>query len=119
MDDDTSVAKALARALRVRGFQIRDYRLAREFLAALPNGSPACLIVDLQMPDMTGLELLQHLKRNKIGIPAIVVTAHGDPDTCERCRLAGAVAVLAKPWRKEALFAAIASVTRAPDSKKE
>ena len=74
MDDDPSVLKALARLLRARAFEARTYGSAREFLSALHEGLPECLIVDLQMPDMTGLELQRHLTRSGLRIPTIVIT---------------------------------------------
>ena len=113
VDDDPSVLKALARLLRTRALQARTYESAQEFLAALPDGLPECLIVDLQMPEMTGLELLQHLKRSDIDIPSIIITAHGDVGVRERCEHAGAVAFLLKPLQDTALFAAIDTARRA------
>jgi FixJ family two-component response regulator len=112
VDDDPSVLKALTRLLRTRAFVARTYRSAKEFLAALPDGQPACLIVDLQMPDMSGLELLQHLTRRDIRIPAIVITAHRDNGVRERCESAGAIAFLSKPLQDTSLFAAIDMANR-------
>jgi FixJ family two-component response regulator len=114
VDDDPSVLKALTRALRVRAFLTRTYGSAQEFLDALPGGLPDCLIVDLQMPGMTGLELLQHLTCKGIRIPTIVITAHGDIGFRERCESAGAVAFLSKPLQNAALFAAVEAAMRIP-----
>jgi FixJ family two-component response regulator len=107
VDDDPAVLKALARLLRIRGMQVRIFRSAQEFLSALPDSRPACLILDLQMPEMTGLELLHYLRRKNIQIPAIVVTAHGGAGVRERCESAGAFAFLAKPIQDTSLVAAI------------
>jgi FixJ family two-component response regulator len=107
VDDDPSVLKALKRSLRVRGVQSRTYGSAQEFLAALPEGLPDCLIIDLEMPGMTGLELLRDLKRKDLQVPAIVITAHGDAGVRERCESAGAVAYFSKPFKNSLLFAAI------------
>ena len=107
VDDDPSVLKALKRSLRVRGVQSKTYGSAQEFLAALPEGLPDCLIIDVEMPGMTGLELLRDLKRKDIQVPAIVITAHGDAGVRERCVSAGAVAYFSKPFRNSSLFAAI------------
>jgi len=112
VDDDPSVLKALARLLSARAFQIRTYTSAREFLSALPDGLPECLIVDLQMPDMTGLELQRHLTRNRIRIPTIVITAHNEAGARERCESAGAAAFLAKPLQDTSLLAAIDDARR-------
>lgn len=107
VDDDPSVLKALSRSLRLRGLTARAYRSAQAFLAELSEGQPCCLVLDLQMPGMTGLELLQNLKQQRIRIPTVVVTAHGDDAVRERCALAGATAFLSKPPQNATLFAAI------------
>lgn len=91
----------------VRSLAVRTYGSAQEFLAALPDGFPQCLVLDLQMPEMTGLDLLALLRRRGIQIPAIVITAHGDAEAGERCESVGAVALLSKPLRNASLFAAI------------
>jgi FixJ family two-component response regulator len=75
VDDDPSVLKALARLLRSRAYEAKTFTSARDFLAALPDGLPECLIVDLQMPEMSGLELQRHLTRDDVQIPTIIITA--------------------------------------------
>ena len=107
VDDDPSVLKALARLLRARAFEARTYTSARDFLAALPEGLPECLIVDLQMPEMTGLELQRHLTRSGVQIPTIVITAHNEASARERCESAGAAAFLSKPLQDLSLLDAI------------
>lgn len=113
MDDDPFVLRALARLLRTRALHPRTFESAGDFLRALSEGMPQCLIVDLQMPEMSGLELQQHLSRRGIEIPTIVITAHGDVQARERCECAGAVAFLKKPLQEESLFAAIQKASRA------
>src|SRR6478735_2176551 len=78
VDDDPSVLKALARLLRAHALHVRTYTSAREFLAALPEWPPDCLIVDLHMPEMTGLELQRHLTDSGIKIPTIVITSYNE-----------------------------------------
>ena len=107
VDDDPSVLKALARLIRTRSLHVQTYGSAERFLAALPDGMPACLIVDLHMPEMSGLELQEHLQRSGLSIPTIVITAHDEPDARARCLAAGAMAFLLKPLQDTALFAAI------------
>jgi FixJ family two-component response regulator len=107
VDDDPAVLKALARLLRARAFDARTYTSAREFLKVLHEGLPECLIVDLQMPDMTGLELQRHLTRSGVRIPTIVITAHNEAGARDRCESAGAVAFLPKPLQDTSLLAAI------------
>jgi FixJ family two-component response regulator len=104
VDDDPAVLKALSRLLRSHAFRARTYESGQEFLAALPAGLPDCLIVDLQMPEMNGLELQQHLVTNGIKIPTILITAHGDVALRDQ---AGLVASLRKPLQEKALFDAI------------
>jgi FixJ family two-component response regulator len=113
VDDDAAVLKALKRLLNARSYHAETYQSARQFLASLPDGLPQCLIVDLQMPDMTGLELQKHLTQSGIAIPTIVITAHDEAGTRERCKLAGAVAFLLKPLHDTALIAAIDDARRA------
>jgi len=107
VDDDPSVLNALRRALRVRGFQGKIYRSAQDFLAALPGGLPECVIVDLHMPEMSGLELLENLARQNIQIPTIIITSHGDIRARERSEFADVIAVLSKPLENASLFGAI------------
>lgn len=104
VDDDPAVLKALSRLLRSHAFRAQTYGSGQEFLLALPAGLPDCLIVDLQMPEMNGLELQQHLVSNGIKIPTILITAHGDVELRDQPML---VASLRKPLQEKALFDAI------------
>ncbi len=107
VDDDQPVLKALERLLRGRGFDVNTYGSAYALIDALPDRLPGCLILDLQMPDMNGLELLRYLKRCSIRVPTIIITAYGDEGMRDRCMAAGAVAFLAKPLQSDALIDAI------------
>jgi FixJ family two-component response regulator len=107
VDDEQAVLKGLTRLLNARSMHARPYSSAREFLSALRDGLPQCLVLDLQMPEMNGVELLEHLKSEGMQIPTIIVTAHDDPAQRQRCERAGAVAFLLKPVRDVSLFAAI------------
>ena len=92
-----SVRKSLAAVLETADIVVRDYPSAQAFLADYRQGSVGCLVVDHQMPDMTGLELLQHLQSRGNVPPAIVITGHGNAALRERCLRAGARAMLDKP----------------------
>jgi len=118
VDDDPSVLNALKRTLRIRGLQTKTYASAQDFLAALPGGLPECLILDLHMPLMSGLELLQHLAHQDIQIPTIIITSHGDISVRERAESADVVAVLSKPLENALLFAAIDDASRAARSRR-
>src|SRR5438876_10446816 len=107
VDDDPAVLKALSRLLRTHSFHARTFVSGQELLAALPTGLPECLIVDLQMPEMNGLELQQHLVSNGIRIPTILITAHADGEMHELSDEGTLVASLRKPLQEDALFSAI------------
>ncbi|HUL86672.1 MAG TPA: response regulator [Pseudolabrys sp.] len=107
LDDDASVRKALVRLFETSRYQVKAYASAGDFLATLDQNMPECIVADLQMPNMTGLELLSYLKRGRIDIPTIIITAFDEPTTRAQCISAGASAYLLKPVRKTALIAAI------------
>ena len=112
VDDDASVRKALGRLLETSSYEVQTFDSACEFIAALTHGVPECMIVDLQMPNMTALELQHHLASTGIEIPTIIITAHDEPGTKERCIAAGAAAYLLKPVRKTVLVDAIETATK-------
>jgi FixJ family two-component response regulator len=105
VDDDPAVLKALSRLLRTRSYRARTYGSGQELLAALPDELPDCLIVDLQMPEMNGLELQQHLVSSGVTIPTILISAKGD--VALGGHESGLVASLRKPLQEQALFEAI------------
>jgi FixJ family two-component response regulator len=112
VDDDASILKALSRLLRSRAFNTKTYTSALDFLAGLCDGIPDCLIVDLQMPEMTGLELQHHLNLIGTKIPTIVITAYDEAGMHLRCTSAGASAVLSKPLQDTSLLDAIEDARR-------
>jgi FixJ family two-component response regulator len=122
VDDDPSVLKALARFLTLRAIEVRTYESARDFLASLPEEMPdelpECLIVDLQMPEMSGLELQRHLNRAAIWIPTIVITADRDAEMREQCEAAGAETYLLKPIQDTSLLAAIHDIRDKADQRR-
>ncbi len=107
VDDDESVRNALGRLLSAFCFDTATYGSAHEFLVSLKSGLPHCLVLDLHMPEFTGLDLQRHLMRAGIVIPTIVVTAHDEPSIREHCLSAGATAVLLKPIDSSSLISAI------------
>ena len=107
VDDDSSLLKAVERLLSTRSWVTRTFPSAPQFLASLTDGLPDCLILDLQMPGMTGLELQEILIRKGLKIPTIILTSNKDAAMRERCLSSGAVAYLPKPVRRAELFAAI------------
>jgi FixJ family two-component response regulator len=107
VDDDASVRKALARFLSASSFEITTFGSAQEFLKSLDADQPECLVVDLHMPEITGLELQRHLARAGIKIPTIVITAYNEPGLRERCQSAGAAAFMVKPLDGKTLIGEI------------
>jgi FixJ family two-component response regulator len=107
VDDDPGVLKALARLLSACSFQPQTYPSARLFLQSLSDGTPDCLVLDLQMPEMTGLELQNELARSGIKIPVVVITAHDERRIRQECESAGAIDFLCKPLNQRTLIAAI------------
>ncbi|MFO1108051.1 MAG: response regulator [Bradyrhizobium sp.] len=118
VDDDPSVLSALARLLRTHGLTPRTFTSARDFLTALSDGLPECLIVDLQMPEMDGIELQRRLALSGAKIPTIVITAHNEADARDRSTSAGAFAFLAKPFQDVSLLAAIEAATKRPRTRR-
>ena len=106
VDDDAAVRKALARLLIANGFQTETFASAQNFLDSLTERRPDCVVADLQMPEMTGLELLLHLGA-RTPVPMIIMTAFNEAGLRERCAAAGARAYLVKPLRGQALVSAI------------
>ena len=113
VDDDASVLMAMERLLTTVSFEIRTYSSVRDFLASLPDGRPHCLVLDLHMPDFTGLDLQHHLVLAGIIIPTIIITSDDEPEVRERCRSAGAVAFLLKPLSGASLVNAITAAVGA------
>ena len=107
IDDDVSMRVALTRLLRLHGFDSRAYRSAIAFLAALPTAKPFCLILDVDMPEMTGLELQRELLAIGVHIPTIIMTALDDEHVAVTAKSLGAIAFLSKPLSQDTLIAAI------------
>ena len=110
VDDDGSVRKALRRVLVASGFQVKVFADSMEFLDAVAAQRPDCLVIDLHMPGLTGLDVLRQLIHLDPRAPAIVITAHDEPDTREQCISAGAKAYLCKPLDAEVLIDTIEQV---------
>jgi FixJ family two-component response regulator len=97
VDDVESVRKSIAAVLETANMAVCDYASASDFLAEFKPGAIGCLIVDHHMPDMTGLQLLQHLQAQSGVPPTIVITGQGDEALKQRLMAAGALTMLNKP----------------------
>jgi FixJ family two-component response regulator len=104
VDDDESVRQALEDLLQSAGLEVATFASAEEFLGSGNVRTAACLILDLQMPGMGGLELQERLAEAGHRIPTLILTAHGDDDARTRALGAGAVAFMRKPFDGEALL---------------
>ena len=107
VDDDASLRRSLCNLLRSRGFTAEAFASAEAFLSSTRREMAGCLVLDLRMSGMSGLDLLHQLRAAGPHIPVVVLTAQGDEGTRQRCLEAGAAAFLLKPFRAEVLLAEI------------
>jgi two-component system response regulator FixJ len=111
VDDEEPVRKSLAFLLTMLGFTVRVHDSATSFLAVASNIGKACLVTDLRMPDMSGVELLERLNQQNSMIPAVVITGHGDVPMAVAAMKAGAVDFIEKPFEDEVIVEAIRKAT--------
>ena len=107
VDDDDGVRQSLAFLLSSAGLPVRLYDSATAFLAALASVQGGCLVTDMRMPDMTGLELLRELRARALGLPTIVITGHGDVPLAVEAMKAGAIDFIEKPFDEQAILDAV------------
>ena len=107
VDDDASIRKALDSLIRSVGLTVQLFGSAQEFLHAKKPNVPSCLILDVRLPGMSGLDFQRKLAESKLFIPIIFITGHGDIPMSVRAMKAGAVEFLTKPWREQDLLDAI------------
>ena len=108
VDDDPDVCRAVGRLVRGAGYEVREFNSAREFLVAHEPEPPGCLLLDLSMPDVDGLQLQQNLAAAGCLRPIVFLTANGDVHNTVRAMKAGAVDFLTKPVDRDELVAALA-----------
>ncbi|HEU5237855.1 MAG TPA: response regulator [Pyrinomonadaceae bacterium] len=107
IDDDLSVRKGLARLLRSAGYQYEVFESASDFLARPPHSGPSCVIVDVQMPGLTGMEFQETLIQQRRDEQLIFITGHGNIPMCAQAMKAGAVDFLRKPFDDDELLQCI------------
>jgi FixJ family two-component response regulator len=107
VEDDPSMRNALKNLLRSVGLESQQFTTAKEFLEADRPDQPSCLILDVRLPGLSGLDLQKELTSEDIPIPIIFITAHGDIPMSVRAMKAGAVEFLTKPFRDQDLLDAI------------
>jgi FixJ family two-component response regulator len=107
IDDDSSVRRALARLIRAAGYEVETLEHAQAYLDHSAIAPPACLVLDIRMPGMSGLELQSAIEGTARSLPIVFITGHGEDETRASALSAGAVDVLQKPLDEKGLFDAI------------
>jgi two-component system response regulator FixJ len=107
IDDDDAVRDAVSVLLRTRGLQVRAYASAEDFLGSAPAEAPGCVLTDVQMPQMTGLELLRRLGSARAVLPVIVMTGRSERTMADEAIRQGAVAFIDKPFAPDEIVAAV------------
>jgi len=107
VDDDTSVRTALKRLIKSLGFKVETFDSAQAFLKYGPHDGPACLVLDIRMPGMSGIELQEQLTYTGLGMPIIFITGHGNIPMSVKAMKAGAVDFIEKPFEDQKLIDAI------------
>jgi len=107
VDDDTSVRTALKRLIKSLGFKVETFDSAQAFLKHGPHDGPTCLVLDVRMPGMSGIELQEQLTSAGLGMPIIFITGHGNIPMSVKAMKAGAVDFIEKPFEDQKLIDAI------------
>jgi two-component system response regulator FixJ len=117
IDDDEAVRQSLEFLLKTAGMTVRGFDSATPFLEVLPQIRSGCIITDVRMPDVTGIDLLRRVKELGIDVPVIVITGHGDISLAVEAMKIGAVDFLEKPFDDDALLVAVhAALDRTADT---
>lgn len=107
VDDDDSVCRAIKRLVRSAGMEARSFSSGEEFLQLMARTSIACIVLDVHMPGMNGLDVQARLAENGSSVPVMFITAHDEPSVRQRALRAGAVAVFSKPFDNEVFIKAV------------
>ena len=107
VDDESAVGVSIKRLLHSVGLEARHFTSASEFLRAKRPDAPGCIVLDVRLPDLSGLDLQQELAKTNVDLPVIFVTGHADIPMTVRAMKAGAVEFLTKPFREQELLEAV------------
>ncbi len=107
IDDDAALRDAVGLLLRTEGFKVTPYDSALAFLKAASPNAEGCVVTDVRMPQMNGIELIAKMREERVSIPVVVLTAHADVPLAVEAMKLGAVDLLEKPFEDEALIAAV------------
>lgn len=109
IDDDDAVRHSLEFLLKTAGIEVRGFESAKAFLEMLPRIKTGCIITDVRMPEITGIDLLRRVKESSLDIPVIVITGHGEISLAVEAMKIGAVDFLEKPFDDDLLLASVRS----------
>jgi two-component system response regulator FixJ len=112
IDDDDAVRESLSFLLKTSGLAVRTYENATAFLRDDPKAKSGCIVTDVRMPDISGLDLLRRLRELHVGLPVIVITGHGDVPLAVEAMKAGALDFLEKPFDDDALLTSVNAALR-------
>ena len=115
IDDESSIRESLSNLLRSEGLKVQVFASAQEFLTNRPQKAPSCLVLDIQLPGISGLDLQQELADGDAQIPIIFMTGYGDIPTTVRAMKAGAIEFLTKPFRDDDLLSAVDQAIKRSD----
>ena len=104
IDDDKAVRESLRWLIESVGLSVETYESAQEFLSTFHDDTPGCIVLDVRMPDMSGLELQEYLAARHVQMPIIIITGHGDVPMAVRALKGGAVDFIEKPFNDQALL---------------
>jgi two-component system response regulator FixJ len=121
VDDDEAMRQSMAFLLRTANIQVQTYEAAADFLNALPQAKAGCVVTDVRMPGMSGIELLHRLRKLKVSMPVIVITGHGDVPLAVEAMKGGAMDFIEKPFDDEVLLGAVRAAigAHATDSERQ
>lgn len=119
IDDDEAVRRSLDFLLQSASFKTRTYETALAFLNELPDISSGCIVTDVRMPEMSGVELLRHLRRINLRMPVIIITGHADVPMAVDAMKSGAADFLEKPFDDEVLLVAVRAALASAENVKE
>jgi two-component system response regulator FixJ len=107
VDDDEAIRRSVGFALKTSGFRVQTYESGTELLKAAANLEPGCILLDIRMPGMDGLEVQTELRGKGVTLPVVIMTGHGDVSLAVQAMKAGAVDFIEKPFEKAVLLSAI------------
>lgn len=119
VDDDEAMRESLTWLIESVGLNVETYASADEFLESYYPGRPGCVLLDVRMPGMSGLELQGHLQKQQVTVPVIMITGHGDVPMAVRAMKSGAIDFIEKPFNDEQLLESIRNALAVDDTRRD